>query len=98
MPTPTAAASCHRCTAPLPAERPSRRDACARCGADVRVCKNCALFAPGSHHDCREPAADLVADKERANFCEFFTLALAPARGAIAPDARAALEALFRKA
>ena len=30
-----AAPRCHRCGAPLPAERPSRRDVCAGCGADL---------------------------------------------------------------
>lgn len=95
-----AAPCCHRCGAPLPAERPSRRDVCAGCGADTRVCSNCAFFAPGSHNDCREPGAEAVADKERANFCEYFAFAVAheaAGRGERSDGARAALDALFRK-
>ncbi|MEW6268876.1 MAG: hypothetical protein AB1689_06210 [Thermodesulfobacteriota bacterium] len=66
----------------------------------MRVCRNCAFYSPGMHNDCREPSAERVADKERANFCEYF--ALDAVRGATGPgqrsdDARAALEALFRK-
>jgi hypothetical protein len=66
----------------------------------VRVCRNCAFFASGAHHDCREPAAELVADKERANFCEYFAfdVSRAPRREERSEGARAALDALFRKA
>jgi hypothetical protein len=52
------------------------------------------------HGDCREPAAERVADKERANFCEFFafgTSASPPHGGKEGDGARAALEALFRR-
>lgn len=100
MATPTVAPRCHRCGAPLAPDRPSRRDACAACGADVRACLNCGFYAPGMHGDCREPAAERVADKERANFCEFFaagTSASPPHGGKEGDGARAALEALFRR-
>jgi hypothetical protein len=43
------------------------------CGADVRVCKNCLFYEPGSHYDCRETVDEQVRDKERANFCGFFS-------------------------
>ena len=49
--------------------------------------------------DCREPSAELVADKENGNFCDFFHWD--PARKGAAKsastDARAELEKLFRK-
>jgi hypothetical protein len=100
MATPPVAPHCHRCGAPLAPDRPSRRDACVACGADVRVCRNCDFYAPGLQADCREPAAERVADKERANFCEFFSLAVGqvpPGGGEEGAGARDALEALFRK-
>jgi hypothetical protein len=103
MSTPTPAPSCHRCGAPLPAGRPSRRDACASCRSDVRVCRNCAFHEPGAANDCREPSAERVADKERANFCDYFALVVAPAGRAPgatsggAREAHEALHALFRK-
>jgi hypothetical protein len=70
------------------------------CGADVRVCRNCAFFAPGAHGDCREPSAERVVDKERANFCEYFAFGAAatPAGEERSGAARADLDALFRKA
>lgn len=100
MATPPVAPRCHRCGAPLAPDRPSRRDACAACGADVRACLNCGFHAPGMHGDCREPAAERVTDKERANFCEFFAFAQgnAPQNGGKGGHgARDALEALFRR-
>lgn len=47
---------------------------CDSCGADVRSCKNCRHYSPGSYHDCAERVEDSVADKERANFCDSFQL------------------------
>jgi len=99
MPMPTAAPGCHRCGAPLAPGRPSRRDVCT-CGADVRVCRNCAFFAPGAHADCREPVAERVLDKERANFCEHFAFGASatPGREERSGAVRAELDSLFRKA
>ncbi|HON89115.1 MAG TPA: hypothetical protein PK746_06555 [Spirochaetales bacterium] len=30
------------------------------------------FFKPGAYHDCAEPQADFVQDKEGMNFCEYF--------------------------
>jgi hypothetical protein len=66
---------CWKCGTELNIPAPvSRSEVCAKCGTDVRCCKNCAYYLPGAHYDCRETVAELVADKERANFCESFLL------------------------
>lgn len=52
-----------------------RSTECPGCKRDVRVCRNCRHYAPGSHWDCRESISDEVVDKERANFCDWFKLA-----------------------
>ncbi|MCQ2981346.1 MAG: hypothetical protein MJ178_01160 [Treponemataceae bacterium] len=52
----------------------SRSDVCPSCGADVRCCRNCTYYEPGSHYDCHETVDEPVADKEKANFCGFFRL------------------------
>jgi len=31
------------------------------------------FYSPGAHYDCRETVEELVADKERANFCAAFS-------------------------
>jgi len=47
---------------------------CTQCGKDLRSCKNCRFFLPGSRGDCKESSAEPQADKERANFCDWFSL------------------------
>jgi hypothetical protein len=71
---------------------------CTRCGVALHCCRNCQFYDPAYNNQCREPMAERVVDKERSNFCEYF----APAKGFRAesgakPDARARLEALFRR-
>lgn len=78
--------------------KPGRRDECIHCRADVHVCKNCEFYDPKVYNECREPSADVVLEKERANFCDFFTPHRGP-RGDVdkAAALRAAAEALFKK-
>jgi len=44
------------------------------CGKDLRSCRHCRFFLPGSRGDCTEPNAEKPADKERGNFCDWFSL------------------------
>ena len=75
-----------------------RRDECSQCRSDVHVCKNCEHYDPKSYNECRETSAEVVREKDRANFCDFFT----PRKGGLggvdkAAALRAAAEALFKK-
>lgn len=75
-----------------------RREECPHCRSDVHVCKNCEHYDPKVYNECRETAADVVREKDRANFCDYFT----PRKGGTgAVDKKAALlaaaEALFKK-
>lgn len=95
---------CFACRTPIElasGERVGVRDPCPRCGADLRVCRNCAHHDPTVSGECREPQAERVPDPERANRCDWFAPAAGtrPAGSAAAEreHARAALEALFRK-
>jgi hypothetical protein len=52
-----------------------------------------------AHNRCREPQAEWVSDREKANFCDYFipnTLSAAGRRTA-ADDPRSAFENLFKK-
>lgn len=75
----------------------SRRAECPACRAELHVCRMCAFHDPRVTKACREPVADEVVDKNRANFCGYFQPA--PTRRQGAPDAasssRAELGALF---
>jgi len=90
---------CWRCGAsaedePLPLARAS---ACRQCRADLHVCKLCEFYALGVANECREPIAERVVNKERANFCGYFK----PRANAFANQqqragqARDSLDALF---
>jgi hypothetical protein len=66
---------CWYCGSPVTDEEPIGRSArCPDCGKDLRSCKNCRFYLPGSQRDCRESSAEGQADKERANFCDWFSL------------------------
>ena len=81
-----------------------RTDSCPFCISDLKCCLNCRFFDPGVSHECREPQADWVVEKSRANFCEFFEFRETSSLGrpgassqASADQARAAFDSLFRK-
>lgn len=79
-------------------ERVGFRDTCEACSADLHVCRNCRHHDPSAYNECREPSAERVADRERANRCDYFAPAAAAGAGRDAPTAaRAALEDLFKK-
>jgi hypothetical protein len=76
----------------------SRRDECRKCGADLHVCRLCSDYDERVAKLCREPIAEEVSDKTRANFCDYFS----PRPGAYratdtsaADAARTQLESLF---
>ena len=53
-------------------ERPGRHDVCPFCSADLKACMNCRFYDEGAYNSCREPRAERVVEKNRANFCEYF--------------------------
>ncbi len=75
-----------------------RRDECPQCHADVHVCKNCEFYDPKIYNECREPLADSVKERDRANFCDYFSPRNGEGSGVDKAAAlRAAAEALFKK-
>ena len=48
------------------------RDDCPVCSRDLHICLNCEFYAPNAYRQCKESIYELVQDKERANFCDFF--------------------------
>ncbi len=74
------------------------RDECPLCGADLHVCKNCLFYDLGADNDCRESSAELVLEKDRANFCEYFQPEDENESGNNSTDEiKMKLEALFKK-
>jgi len=95
--------TCHRCGKELVVEdRVGRREMCPACGVDLHVCLNCRFYDPGVYNTCREPQAERVLEKERANFCDYFAFrngadAAVPPHPNVRSSARSHLEALFAK-
>ena len=93
---------CQSCGAPVRLAAPIPRDAeCDACRHDVRCCRNCRHYDTRYNNACKETEAEPVADKERRNFCEFFSFNPAPFRPATMDksreaQARAKLEGLFK--
>ena len=71
----------------------TRRDECARCRAELHVCRMCEDYDERLAKRCREPTAEEVTDKQAANFCGFFT----PRAGAYTPRDTSAAEQAQRE-
>ena len=54
---------------PLP-----RHEECTHCRVQLHVCRMCRFFDSAAPQQCREPVADNVSDKTRANFCGYFQI------------------------
>ena len=49
------------------------RDECMHCRNDLHICKNCEFYDKRVYNECRETSAEVVREKERSNFCDFFS-------------------------
>lgn len=84
---------CWKCKKEIDIESVYRSTECPLCSAQLHVCKGCKFYAPGSHFDCRETVDDVVTDKERSNFCDYFSVAENPSSGTNSDKAAAARDA-----
>jgi len=92
---------CQACGKAVPYDEPIPRDSdCEGCHRDLRCCMNCRHYDTTRNNSCRETEAELVEDKARRNFCEFFSFnrrSFVAGEG-VNPreaEARARLESLF---
>jgi hypothetical protein len=92
--------TCFSCGKPLEfVDRIGLRAECPHCHADVHVCRNCVHYDPKVYNECRETSAEVVREKDRANFCEYYQ----PRSGDVDAankaknDLVSAAEALFKK-
>jgi len=74
-----------------------RSDDCDTCGTDLRCCKMCEFYDKNSYNECREPMADRITEKEKANFCDFFKLGSGSNGNSTAINPVDAANALFKK-
>lgn len=91
---------CYSCKKDIPlspSQLIGRRDECIHCGADLRICFNCAHYDKGAYNECKETQADVVQVKDRSNFCDHFTPGGTKKTGTDKNDLLSAAEALFKK-
>ena len=76
-----------------------RQETCPKCASWVHCCYNCRFYDPLAYHQCREPEARFVKEKDIANFCNYFEPRSGPFKGdaSKADEARRKLEELFKK-
>lgn len=64
---------CHACQkANAVSGKVGFREDCMHCRADLHCCLNCQFYDPKVYNECRETAADVVREKNRSNYCDFF--------------------------
>ncbi|MCP2617930.1 hypothetical protein NLC82_00745 [Candidatus Aminicenantes bacterium AC-335-A11] len=64
---------CYNCRKKIEINFPIDKSAvCRECGAFLRVCLNCKFYSHFAPHECKEPAAPIIMDKEKPNSCQFF--------------------------
>jgi hypothetical protein len=93
--------SCSKCGEVIEStDRIGIRETCPRCDADLHCCRNCRFYDPGKHNQCAETQAEWVADKEAANYCDYFQPnPILLAKGAApskADDAKRKFDSLFK--
>lgn len=74
---------CHKCSNELQFEvkvgvKVGRQDVCPHCRKDLHCCKNCELYDPSLHNECREIHAEFIRDREAGNFCHHFNFRAGP--------------------
>ena len=88
---------CHKCGSAIDVEKVSRRDECPRCTADLHVCLNCRFYDKGRANQCFEPQAERVAEKDRSNYCDYFTFKEEGQNKSVKEDAEKLWKDLFKK-
>jgi hypothetical protein len=91
--------NCFSCSKQLSfSAKPGFRSECPHCRSDVHVCKNCQHYDVKVYNECKETQADRIVEKERANYCEYYSpRSKGDSVGDEKAKLRAAADALFKK-
>jgi hypothetical protein len=81
-------------------DKVGRAESCPFCRSDLHCCLNCRFYDEKAYNQCREPQAERVVEKDKANFCEYFSFRDASHLFSQEDEQRKAkekLDALFKK-
>ena len=86
---------CPYCNAELSAVYYST--SCPSCSKALHTCKACRFYDKNAPYGCKEHIDEPVTDKERANFCDFFSLTQSSPEDSRAAkeDAKAKFDSFF---
>jgi hypothetical protein len=91
---------CYRCEKELEfevGEKILRHEECLFCGAELHCCKMCLFYDVLVYNECKETNAERITDKEKPNFCSYFTLGRSlETTKSDKPDPLEAANALFK--
>lgn len=95
----TQSINCYHCgkLIPLLSGTIHRSDDCPYCRVSMRCCKMCKFYDVHSYNECRETVAERIVEKEKANFCDFFSPGNPENPNDAKESAQKAFEALFKK-
>ena len=90
---------CYRCGKDITKhQKTGRQEACPHCGVYLHCCFNCSFYDANVYHQCREPQAEWVKEKDSANYCEYFTHHSKPPQSPSKTDeTKKKLDQLFKK-
>lgn len=91
---------CYNCSSELAIEAGMsipRSEDCHSCHAQLRCCKMCEFYDSKAYNECREPSADRIVEKEKANFCDYFKVGSKDNSNSNNNNIMAAADALFKK-
>lgn len=91
---------CYHCKKDIPvfgSFRVTRTEECPYCSRSMHCCKMCKFYDARVYNECLETNADRVVDKEKANFCDYFTLSSGGPGGPSLDDLVNSADALFKK-
>lgn len=91
--------NCYKCEKELSLTSQSkigREEECPHCYASLRCCKMCGFYDKSAYNECKEPMADRILEKEKANFCDFFKLGGGGGSGESKDNLMDAANALFK--
>ena len=90
--------NCHKNLEISEGDRILRHEECSSCQASLHCCRMCVHYDTQSYNECREPLAERIVDKEKANFCSYFKISSNGAeQNNEKDDLVAAANALFKK-
>ncbi len=73
-----------------------RHEECPHCYANMHSCKMCTYYDQSSYNECKEPTANRIIEKEKANFCDHFLITGSKDSNVNANDLLQAASSLFK--